>query len=153
MPQESIVVRDSFLEELGEKDCVRLLRSAAVGRIGVVVDGFPVVVPVNYRVIEDEHGLGLVVRTRQGSVIDRACNVGFELDGIDALHRQGWSVVVRGLLAHIDDGDLDELADAVDPRPWITERESWLVIRPVAITGRRLHPPELEWVLHAKAYL
>jgi nitroimidazol reductase NimA-like FMN-containing flavoprotein (pyridoxamine 5'-phosphate oxidase superfamily) len=144
---------DTTLEVLSEDDCIRLLRGCSVGRVGVVVDDYPVVLPVNYRMVEDRNGFCLVVRTRPGGLIDQPGRVGFQIDGIDPFHQQGWSVLVRGCLGHVDAEDLDRLSDSIDPRPWVGDRDSWLVIRPVAISGRRLHPPEVEWVLHAGAYL
>jgi len=66
-----------------------------------MVDGFPVIVPVNYRVFEGEEGIGLIVKTRPGSVVDRALEAALEIDAVDPLHRQGWSVLVRGLPGHL----------------------------------------------------
>jgi hypothetical protein len=35
----------------------------------------------------------------------------------------------------------------------LAERDSWLVIEPFAITGRRLHAATREWAFHVDAYL
>src|SRR5947208_16112754 len=43
---------DAWLEELSYENCMGLLRQGVVGRIAVVVDQFPVVLPVNYRLVE-----------------------------------------------------------------------------------------------------
>jgi nitroimidazol reductase NimA-like FMN-containing flavoprotein (pyridoxamine 5'-phosphate oxidase superfamily) len=43
---------DAWLEELSDEECLELLRSRAVGRIGFNVDGFPFVLQVNYRLVE-----------------------------------------------------------------------------------------------------
>jgi len=141
------------LEKLSREDCIRLLRMGVVGRVAVVVDGFPVIVPANYRVIDDADGVGLTVRTRFGSQVDRALEAALEVDGIDPLHHQGWSVLVRGLLGHLSDLDIERLRGEVDPHPWVSERDSWLVLRPVSITGRRLLPPELLWEFSLRGYL
>ena len=144
---------EADLEELTFEECVGLLRTAVVGRIGVVSGSFPVVVPVNYRLIEDDEGLGLVIRARTGGVVDRGGRVAFEIDGVDAVRRVGWSVLVRGVAAHVDATGVKLLGALIDPRPWVAGRDAWVVVRPLAISGRRLRPPESEWVLGALGYL
>ena len=64
----------------------------------------------------------MIVRTQPGSLIDRALHVGFQVDGIDSVHKLGWSVLVRGLLDHIDDVDLALLAEEIDPEAlgWVS---------------------------------
>ena len=76
-----------------------------------------------------------------------------ESSTVDPEHHQAWSVLVRGTLEHLDAVAVELLRDGIEPRPWVGERESWLVLRPIAITGRRLHAPEVEWVFNACAYL
>ncbi len=139
----------SGIQELAVEECLRLLRRQSVGRIAVVVDEFPFVVPVNYRLAEVSGRTWLVVRTRPGNMVDRASmRVAFEIDGIDPIHRQGWSVLVRGTFQHLGTAS-DEFRARFDPKPWLSsERDAWLVIEPFAITGRRLGPPEFEWALH-----
>jgi uncharacterized protein len=144
-------MNDTVLEDLAQEECLRLLRSQSVGRIAVVVDEFPIVVPVNYRLAEMGHRTWIVVRTRPGNVLDRASmHVAFEIDGIDPVHRQGWSVLARGTLRHLDPGTGD-FATCFDPGPWVaSERDAWLVIEPLVITGRQLRAPEFEWALHSR---
>ncbi len=144
---------EGMLEELSSAECLHLLGRRGVGRVAVVVDDYPVVVPVNYRVIENDHGVAVIVRAQPGSAIDRALKVGFEVDGIDASHRTGWSVLVRGLLGHIDEADVALIGEEIDPEPWVAARTSWLVVRPTAITGRRLRATEVEWAFSLRAYL
>jgi nitroimidazol reductase NimA-like FMN-containing flavoprotein (pyridoxamine 5'-phosphate oxidase superfamily) len=139
--------------ELTARECKDLLAACRVGRIGVVVDGEPVVLPLNYRWVDDGQGAYVALRTRPGNVIDRAISkVAFEIDGIDDYHRTGWSVLVRGTLHHV-------LADAhvrplIDSHPWLArDRESWLVIAVDRVTGRRLTEQEPEWAFHIRGYL
>ena len=145
---------DSWLEELSRDDCLGLLRSSRVGRIALVVDEFPVVLPVNYRLVETSGRTWIALRTRPGNIIERApVQAAFEIDGIDPAHQQGWSVLVRGTLHHVDP-DAAEFRERFDPEPWLVEeRDAWLVVDPFAITGRRLHPAEPEWAFHVRAYL
>jgi nitroimidazol reductase NimA-like FMN-containing flavoprotein (pyridoxamine 5'-phosphate oxidase superfamily) len=59
------------LLEIPYHDCLELLKFGNLGRIAVVVDGFPVVVPVNYRLVESTGRTWIAFRTRVGNVLDR----------------------------------------------------------------------------------
>lgn len=145
---------DAWLEHLDLETCLVHLRAEVVGRIAVVVDGFPIVVPVNFRLVETLGLTWVALRTRPGNVIDSASSeVAFEIDGIDPSHQRGWSVLVRGTLQHID-ADAAGFRERFDAVPWLmVERDAWLVIEPFAITGRELHPSEPDWAFHPGAYL
>ncbi len=142
------------LEQLTPEDCRMQLGLGTVGRLAMVIDDYPLVVPVNYRLLEDAVGTGILLRTGPGSSVDRSPeHVAFEIDGIDHYHRQGWSVVVRGDLHHLNQSEVDLMSGNFDPRPWPKEKTSWLILRPKTITGRRLRAVEPEWTLHPEAYL
>jgi nitroimidazol reductase NimA-like FMN-containing flavoprotein (pyridoxamine 5'-phosphate oxidase superfamily) len=144
---------DPWLEELTLDECVGLLQPRSVGRVAVSQEGAPVVFPVNYKLVNTS-ALWLAVRTRPGSMLDRApLGAALEVDEIDPPHREGWSVLVRGTLLHVDP-DAAEFRERFDPAPWMsTERDSWLVLEPFAITGRRLHAAAGDWAFHMRAYL
>jgi nitroimidazol reductase NimA-like FMN-containing flavoprotein (pyridoxamine 5'-phosphate oxidase superfamily) len=145
---------NAWLETLSHEDCLRLLRGGSVGRIAVIVEGFPVVLPVNYRLVETSGLTWLAVRARPGGVIDQApMNAAFEIDNIATQKHEAWSVLVRGTLQHVNP-DAADFRARFDPEPWLlADRDVWLIIEPFAITGRRLHPAELEWAFHMRAYL
>ncbi len=148
------MAEEAWLEELSLEDCLDLLRAGSVGRLAFISDDCPVVLPVNYRLVEASERTWIAVRTRPGNVIDRApLKIAFQIDGIDAIQRQGWSVLVRGTLAHVDP-DAADFRGRFDPQPWIlSERDSWLIVDPFAITGRRLNAAEPEWAFHVEGYL
>jgi nitroimidazol reductase NimA-like FMN-containing flavoprotein (pyridoxamine 5'-phosphate oxidase superfamily) len=145
---------EAWLEALSTEECLRLLRESDIGRIAFVVDGQPTVLPVNYRLVESEGttpGTWIALRTRPGNVIDRSSMaVAFEIDGTDPSHRQGWSVLVRGEIHHVDRAAVE---GRFDSHPWPADRDAWLVVQPFEITGRRLHPDEPEWEFPPGAYL
>jgi hypothetical protein len=145
---------ESWLEELSPEECVVLLRASAVGRIGIVLDGLPLVLPINYRLVETNDRIRLVICTRMGNAIDRAdADVAFEIDGIDPSHRRGWSVLVRGTLQRIDADEIPLLVH-VGPGSWLSsDRDTWLILEPSITTGRRLCEATLEWAFHESAYL
>ena len=145
----------SQLEVLSHEECLACLRSRDVGRVAFLADdGVPMTIPVNYRLVESSDRTWVAIRTRPGNVLDRAeMFVAFEIDEVDELHHEGWSVVVRGTLHHIDP-DVAAFRERFDPQPWLVEeRDSWLIIDPFAMTGRRLHAPEGRWAFDAGAYL
>jgi uncharacterized protein len=133
-------------EHLSRTECLDLLALAQVGRVGLVVNGMPEILPVNYALDGD----AILFRTAAGSVLNQAsmANVAFEVDRIDESTQSGWSVLVRG---HADDiGDaIDATSERLRRLTLITwapgQRQCWFVIRPQAITGRRLRvlPSEL----------
>jgi hypothetical protein len=86
-------------------DCLRRLAGACLGRVGVSIDALPAVLPVNYRLVEDQ----IVLRTSPGTKLAAAASgavVAFEIDGTDPVSHAGWSVMVVGV-AHVVE-DLEE---------------------------------------------
>jgi hypothetical protein len=144
---------DAWLEAIPHADCLRLLRDRSVGRVAFISEGFPLVLPVNYRLVEVGGATWIALRTRPGNAIDRAgLGAAFEIDDIDPVKHQGWSVVVRGTLQHVDP-DAGSFSERFNPEPWLlADRDAWLVIEPFAITGRRLHAAEPQWAFHLRAY-
>ena len=147
---------DEWLEDLPYEECLELLRENALGRIAIVVNEAPVVLPINYRLVEvsGTPEVWIAIRTRPGNVIEEAgLQVAFEIDGIDPSRKQGWSVLVRGTLHHVDT-EVADFRKRFDPTPWLlAERDAWLIIAPFSITGRRLHPAVAGWAFHETAYL
>lgn len=82
------------MEELGIEECRELLASNSYGRLGVVVEGQPMIFPVNY-VFDGET---VVFLTNEGTKLVGAdyARVAFEVDEVDAGGRNGWSVMVLG---------------------------------------------------------
>ncbi|MHB8464051.1 MAG: pyridoxamine 5'-phosphate oxidase family protein [Acidimicrobiales bacterium] len=142
---------DPQLEVLADDECRTLLSLAAFGRIAFVSDGLPIVLPVNYRLLSDEAGLWVVLRTKPGNAIDLAPqDVAFEVDGVDHDHRKGWSVLIQGTLHHLDHNEVELLVKRFDPKPWPVEaRTSWIAIKPRAVSGRRLHAAEWPYLPEA----
>ncbi len=144
---------ESRLETLTREVCMQRLREATVGRIAVVVDDDPIILPVNYRLVEPHSGPLIVLRTRPGNVIEQApTTTAFEIDSIDPVGHQGWSVVVRGELLHATPTSA-AFRERYDPASWLTDdRDAWLIIDPFVITGRELHGAEANWSLQPAEY-
>jgi nitroimidazol reductase NimA-like FMN-containing flavoprotein (pyridoxamine 5'-phosphate oxidase superfamily) len=128
------------LLELDRAECEQLLAGCDVGRLAVVVDGRPHLLPVNYAT----PGGGVIVfRTAPGSVLTEASlqDVAFEVDQLDPASRSGWSVEVRGFGREIGDA-VDAESARLRELPLVTwapgERLEWFEIRPREVTGRRI---------------
>jgi nitroimidazol reductase NimA-like FMN-containing flavoprotein (pyridoxamine 5'-phosphate oxidase superfamily) len=126
-----------LLVTLPTDDCRRLLRTQVVGRLAFVTPQGPDVVPVNYAFVNgDVH-----IRTPPDGYVARHVkgrDVAFEVDSVDEERWSGWSVVVAGQARVVAEPDRPTLPRA---RSWTGDRDRvLLVIRPRALTGRRLGP-------------
>jgi len=130
------------ITELDRVECECLLASHQVGRLAVVEDGKPHIVPLNYAT----PGGGVIVfRTDPGTILTKASlrDVAFEVDEIDAQARLGWSVVVHGFGRDIADA-IDQESVRLRALPLATwapgDRQQWFKVIPAEVTGRRLSP-------------
>jgi nitroimidazol reductase NimA-like FMN-containing flavoprotein (pyridoxamine 5'-phosphate oxidase superfamily) len=144
----------AWLEELTLEECLSLLRAGRVGRVATIVNEAPIIIPVNYRLVDTAERNWIALRSRPGGVLGHMpTKVAFEIDGVDAAARRGWSVLVRGTLQSVDP-DAAEFRARFDPQPWMTpDRDAWMVIEPFAITGRRLHSAASDWPFQVSGYL
>jgi nitroimidazol reductase NimA-like FMN-containing flavoprotein (pyridoxamine 5'-phosphate oxidase superfamily) len=127
----------SALETLRVPDCRRLIAAGGVGRVVFVAERGPVALPVNFAMIGED----ILFRTAAGSPLEDAdeWTVGFEVDHIDNAMKEGWSVLVTGVLHRVTDED--ELAEARDLRvePWASGgRDTYLRVQIEEMTGRRI---------------
>lgn len=133
-----------MLEELDEAECLRLIASGGIGRIGYSGRYGPTVMPVNYQLYEGT----IVFRTTPDSTTDEDLRTGianaeykvaFEIDDFDTAARTGWSVLIQGSAHHVEsEAERASVAGAgVDPWPG-GDRELFLRINPTRVTGRRV---------------
>jgi len=128
------------LEVLGRDDCLALLRTVPVGRIGLSMHALPVVLPVNF-VVDDDHDR-LVLRTAEGAKLRAALMgavVAFEADLINPMNHTGWSVLVRGSSSVLIDRDEIDAARRLPLRPWANEAtDFWVTVSTDLVSGRRV---------------
>jgi len=129
------------LEILDLDSCRRHLAASSFGRIGVTMGALPVVLPVNYRLVDDR----IVFRTRAGTKLEAASRgsvVAFEIDGLDEERHGGWSVLVIGRADVVTDPTrIAELIDLGIPR-WAPAADGHLVaIDCELISGREIDVP------------
>jgi nitroimidazol reductase NimA-like FMN-containing flavoprotein (pyridoxamine 5'-phosphate oxidase superfamily) len=138
-PDEPEPTVAASLTSLAPDECFQLLATAAVGRIGLVVDGKPEILPVNYVVDAD----AIVFRAADASVLTKAALqlVAFEVDHIDDASRSGWSVLVHGVAQDVSHA-VDTMSEHVRRLSLISwapgERHRWFRIKADSVTGRRL---------------
>ena len=126
------------LEILPFADCLRLLDSVPVGRVGFFADGEIVILPVNHLV----DGQDVVFRHGAGSKLSSVGSknpVSFEADSYDTRTHSGWSVLVSGFTEEVEsDAAIRRLRD-LGLRSWgrAADEPHWIRIRPTSVTGRR----------------
>ncbi|MEU9477541.1 pyridoxamine 5'-phosphate oxidase family protein [Streptomyces sp. NPDC048191] len=137
-PGPGRAVREARFTELSSGECRALLGSHGVGRLAVPTATGPVIVPVNYSVVDG----AIVFRTALGATPSLAAgqNVAFEVDRIDDTFSQGWSVLVRGHARTVTDRqEQQRFTERAYSAPWAGgDRDQWVRIEPHTVTGRRI---------------
>jgi uncharacterized protein len=127
-----------------ERDaCVEHLEQAPYVRIGFVVDGDPMVLPVNHLLYEG----AIYFRTAPGSKLGSAAaghNVVIEADEGDEQRRIGWSVVAKGRASIVlDEAEIEALlAQPFEPWALPDNRSFWIRVDVQDLEGRRIIRPE-----------
>ena len=126
------------LQILDRDECLHLLATARLGRVGITSGALPVILPVNFR-LEDER---IVFRTGRGTKLDAATRgavVAFEVDTMDPLEHTGWSVMVTGVARQITDEDELERVHPDKIARWAPTGDGCVVsVSTEIVTGRRL---------------
>ncbi|MGW1518595.1 helix-turn-helix domain-containing protein [Streptomyces sp. NPDC002287] len=129
---------DTALVPLDEEECRMLLGTHGVGRIALFTPDGPAVLPVNYMVV----GTTIVFRTAAQALAARAAGteIAFEIDKIDDVTADGWSVLAVGELQAVTAPDeIQHLTATARSHPWAGgPRTHWMKLAPVRLTGRRV---------------
>ena len=135
------MISEPIVEALDETESLSLIAGGGVGRIGYTSRFGPAVLPVNY----DLHEQTIVFRTGLHSamvedlrtgIADAEYNVAFEIDHLQPVTQEGWSVLVQGA-AHFVDSE-EELASVAGlaVEAWAGgPKEQFIRIIPRRITG------------------
>ena len=127
------------VEVLDHDECLRLIASRNVGRIGIVDSGQPIILPMNYAMV----GATILMRTSVGTKLQHAQGSAacFEVDDIDVTTQAGWSVLAVGRLETITEYDDIKVraARALPLSPWAEgDRPHWIRLVTQRLTGRRV---------------
>jgi uncharacterized protein len=138
----SVDCRTGF-ESLGRQECLWCLASYPIGRVAVVVEGWPVIVLVNQHVVDNDT---IVFRSDELLKLTDPTDgprMSLEADGIDDAGRL-WSVTANGVGHEIaDPSGLAGLRDLGLEPSGLGPSSRWVRLRPETITGRRF--TWLEW--------
>lgn len=147
---------DPALTTLTSSECYELLGSRQFGRLGVIAERYPLIIPVNYA-LEDNV---VVIRSRPGTKLANAehANVTFQVDHIDEQTHSGWSVLVRAQAETVTpehSREITERTAATGLQPWAPGEDfHWVRLIPHGISGRRLVAGQIrEWELGTAAYM
>jgi hypothetical protein len=128
------------LELLSQEECVQLLRTKTVGRVGLSASSLPFVLPVRYVVDDDRILMRTGESTRMAAATSDAV-VAFEVDEFDADMDAGWSVMVQGFAREVRGGvsvgpDAEEILSS-----WVGPMPARCFSIPMEIViGQRLNP-------------
>jgi nitroimidazol reductase NimA-like FMN-containing flavoprotein (pyridoxamine 5'-phosphate oxidase superfamily) len=129
------------LLELPRAECLNLLGRSHFGRLAVSRgEGAPIIRPLNY--VFDTRSQSVVFRTTPGTKLHgllRAREAAFEIDGIDAGGRTGWSVVIIGVAEEVTAPSEIRRLDKLGLEVWAPgPRNHWVRIRARTVSGRRI---------------
>jgi nitroimidazol reductase NimA-like FMN-containing flavoprotein (pyridoxamine 5'-phosphate oxidase superfamily) len=126
------------LEMLDRDACLELVAGVRLGRVAVSTEALPVVLPVNFALDGDR----VVFSSAPGTklyVAATGAQMAFEADDVDAETRSGWSVCITGPGTVVADPAETARLRELDLDTWGAEgEESYVVIEPQVVTGRRL---------------
>ncbi|MEU3578141.1 DNA-binding protein [Streptomyces sp. TSRI0445] len=134
--------RRARMVELDEALCRTLLGDHGVGRVALTLEDGPVVLPVNYQVLDGE----VMFSTGSASPLAAAADteIAFEADHIDDAFSRGWSVLIVGTVRSVADEEAAQrLRETAYSTPWAgEEREHVMLLGARRVTGRKMLVPD-----------
>ena len=120
--------------DIAYHECLDLLGSRSIGRLSIIDHGYPLALPVNFRIVRSGDETAVVVRVSPDSSLARYQGLSsIEVDDIEADGQRAWSVIVRGRLRHVHGA-----VEFPDTKPFVSDRrDQWLALDVDAISGRR----------------
>ena len=120
-------------------ECLSRVSRLTVGRVAFAADGDLTILPVTYLL----DGPSVSFLTTWGSKLQVAADGGrmaFEVDESDPGARTGWSVLVQGSAAIVDDADHVRDLEARLPELWVpTDTPAfWVHLRADSVSGREI---------------
>jgi len=123
---------------MDEAESLGLLAEQRVGRVAVTIGAVPAVFPVNFALLDGT----IVFRTAAGTKLDAATRnsvVAFEVDEVDPVYHEGWSVLVVGVADELTDPATLRQALELPLAAWAPgSRDHIVCVRPEFVSGRRI---------------
>ncbi len=128
MSSEDVLTRD---------ECLRHLAEGSVGRISMSSRALPAVLPVRYSLAGERIVFWTDPHDHPEAIDDNAV-IGFQVDAIDAMTHEGWSVMVVGRATHVRaPEDIAALEDCT-PRGWASAHGPLVALSLDLVNGRTL---------------
>lgn len=129
-----------FFSTIAESECRELLSVGAIGRIAFNSDSGIQLLPLNYLYLDGAVYCRVGAASVLAELADGSDDVAFGVDYVEELFKDAWSVLVTGSIRAVTESD--EMAKLLGQRklePWaIGDRQLYLRIEPVTLTGRRV---------------
>ena len=128
-----------IVQQLSRSECLELLSTVPIGRVGVSIGALPAVLPVNFCLTDD----AVIFRSTSGAKLSAAVAstvVAFEADHYDGVGRIGWSVLVQGRATEITDPDALTQASELPLESWALDgaADHVIAVELTMISGRRI---------------
>jgi nitroimidazol reductase NimA-like FMN-containing flavoprotein (pyridoxamine 5'-phosphate oxidase superfamily) len=141
-PGQRRATKFPVLEALSAQDCRGYLAAGGIGRFLFTAARGPVAIPVNYRMLGDD----VVFRTASETSVAAGVRqplVSFDVDHLDDVLGEGWSVLVSGAASLMTAPAELAQAEALGIAPWAGgERDTYVKIVARTVTGRRIRAVE-----------
>jgi uncharacterized protein len=141
-------VGEVLLESMSRAECIRFLGRSRVGRVGITVDALPVILPVNFCVIDAVVHFATVPGTKLDAATHEAV-IAFQADAYAPDGSAGWSVLAVGRSSRVTDPT--SLArfrtERVSPWPHGDRAEHVVRIELADVRGRRFGDVSNPWLL------
>ena len=125
---------EPYVVPLSQEECLALLSTVSIGRIGTTVDALPLVLPVTFAL----HNGSIVFRTMPGTKLHDATRnavIALQADHYASLHDPfGWSVRVQGMTQEILDPHRLAAAQLLPLGPWAPDGR-YLSLEPAIVSG------------------
>ena len=131
MPIEPVII------PLNQDECLALLATTSIGRIGTTVDALPVVLPITFAL----HRGTIVFRTMPGTRLHDATRnavVALQADHYADPHEPaGWSVMVQGQTQEIAEPNWLNAVQLLPLGSWAPDGR-YICLEPAIVSGRRI---------------
>jgi nitroimidazol reductase NimA-like FMN-containing flavoprotein (pyridoxamine 5'-phosphate oxidase superfamily) len=147
------MVTNSHPEELDQAECLALLATVSVGRVGISYRALPSILPVHFILSGDD----IIFRTVPGTKLHAAragAVVAFEADQLGSATTESWSVLVRGIAEEVTHPTQRAELGRLVPDSWSFDGGADYLVRIPAtvISGRRIrHSPNMAAAGETKA--
>lgn len=129
------------VEILTYPECLELLGSHRIGRVGFVDGGELQILPVRYVWSEGRVAFRSAVGAKLDAAVRQAA-VSFQVDSWSEQGRSGWSVLVHGVAHDVTEPDRERTLEGAGLEVWVRGSfpTRWIEIQPLEVSGRRITP-------------